>query len=82
MDKVYGIYNIKAKCFQFGIKEPSKKRARNKLFKKIGKDAMKMRFVVREIKENTQLKMQEKRNYRKVYSKYVCIRFIVICAKI
>lgn len=51
MDKVYGIYNTKAKCFQFGIKEPSKRKAMKRLFEKIGNDARKWRFEVREIKE-------------------------------
>ena len=49
-EKHYGIYNIKAKEFQFGINEPSKNKARQKLFDKIGNDARKYRFEVREIK--------------------------------
>lgn len=48
--KYYGIYNKSKKEFQFGIKEPSKNKARQKLFDKIGKDAYKWRFEVREIK--------------------------------
>jgi hypothetical protein len=48
--KVYGIYNTRAKAFQFGIKEPSKKKARQRLFDKIGNDARKWRFEVREIR--------------------------------
>ena len=50
MGKMYGIYNTRAKEFQFGIKEPSKNKARQKLFSKIGNDARKWRFEVREIK--------------------------------
>lgn len=50
-DKTYGIYNTIKKEFQFGIKEPSKSKAWNKLFQKIGDDARKWRFEVREIKE-------------------------------
>lgn len=50
MGKMYGIYNIRAKKFQFGIKEPSKRKARQKLFNKIGNDARKWRFEVRELK--------------------------------
>ncbi len=50
MDKMYGIYNIRAKKFQFGIKEPSKRKAKQKLFDKIGNDARKWRFEVKEIK--------------------------------
>ena len=38
------------KEFQFGIKEPSKRKARQKLFNKIGNDARKWRFEIREIK--------------------------------
>lgn len=49
-EKHYGIYNTKAKEFQFGINEPSKNKARQKLFDKIGNDARKYRFEVREIK--------------------------------
>lgn len=51
MNKMYGIYNKRMKCFQFGIKEPSKNKARQRLFDKIGDDARKWRFEVREIKE-------------------------------
>ena len=43
----YGIYNTMSKEFQFGINEPSKQEARNKLFKKIGKASYKWRFEVR-----------------------------------
>lgn len=50
MGKMYGIYNTRTKEFQFGIKEPSKNKARQKLFSKIGNDARKWRFEVREIK--------------------------------
>lgn len=50
MSKMYGIYNTRTKEFQFGIKEPSKNKARQKLFNKIGNDARKWRFEVREIK--------------------------------
>lgn len=50
MDKVYGIYNLRKKEFQFGIKEPSKRKAIKRLFDKIGNDARKYRFEVREIK--------------------------------
>ena len=48
--KVYGIYNTRAKEFQFGIRETSKRKAMQKLFDKIGNDARKWRFEVREIK--------------------------------
>lgn len=51
MAKIYGIYNTVTKEFQFGIKEPSKRKAWKKLFEKIGNDARKWRFVVKEIKE-------------------------------
>ena len=50
IDKYYGIWNMKRKEFQFGICEPSKRKARNKLFNKIGNDAYKMRFVIKEMK--------------------------------
>lgn len=46
---MYGVYNRMKKEFQFGICEPSKKKAKNKLFQKIGKDAYKWRFEVRKI---------------------------------
>lgn len=49
---VYGIYNTRAKKFQFGIRETSKRKAWNKLFALIGNDARKWRFEVREIKED------------------------------
>ena len=50
---LYGIYNTKAKKYQFGIQEPSKKKARESLFKKIGNDARKWKFEVRAIKNIT-----------------------------
>lgn len=50
-EKMYGIYNTMKKEFQFGIKEPSKSKAWKALFNKIGNDARKWRFEVREIKE-------------------------------
>lgn len=49
---MYGIYNTRAKEFQFGIKETSKRKARNKLFALIGDDARKWKFEVRKIKED------------------------------
>lgn len=48
--KMYGVWNIQKKEFQFGIEEPSKTRAMKRLFKKIGNDARKWRFDIREIK--------------------------------
>lgn len=45
----YGIWNSVKKEFQFGIDEPSKKKAIEKLFHKIGNDARKWRFEVRRI---------------------------------
>ena len=47
---MYGIYNIKKKEFQFGICEPSKRKAEKKLFEKIGSDAYKWRFQIKELK--------------------------------
>lgn len=40
----WGIYNTMQKQFQFGIDEPSRSKANNKLLKKIGYDAYKWRF--------------------------------------
>lgn len=54
MSKIYGIYNTKQKVFQFGIREPSKNKARQKLFDKIGNDARKWRFKIKEIKGGTE----------------------------
>lgn len=45
----WGIYNTMQKEFQFGIDEPSKRRASNKLFRKIGYDAYKWRFEARKL---------------------------------
>ena len=50
MTKYYGVYNIHKKEFQFGIWEPSKRKAANALFKKIGKDAYKWGFEIKELK--------------------------------
>lgn len=49
---MFGVYNMRKKEFQFGIAEPSKKKARQKLFDKIGKDAYKWRFEIKKIPEN------------------------------
>lgn len=48
--KRYGVWNTKKKEFQFGICEPSKTKARKRLFEKIGKDAYKYRFQIKELK--------------------------------
>lgn len=48
--KRWGIYNTRAKEFQFGICETSKTKAEKKLFQKIGRDAYKWRFVIKELK--------------------------------
>lgn len=47
----YGIWNTRTKKFQFGIRESSKTKARKALYEKIGKDAYKWRFVVKEVEE-------------------------------
>lgn len=54
--KKYGIYNTKAKCFQFKIAEDSPMLAEARLFYLIGDDARKYRFEARalEVKENEQ----------------------------
>lgn len=49
---MYGIYNTCKKEFQFGIKEPTKRKAEQKLFEKIGRDTWKWRFVAKKIKED------------------------------
>ena len=50
MTKYYGVYNIHKKEFQFGICEPSKRKATDALFKKIGKDSYKWKFEIKELK--------------------------------
>lgn len=50
---MYGIWNDWKKEFQFGIREPTKAKASKKLFKRIGKDAYKWRFEIREIKNTS-----------------------------
>jgi len=49
---MYGIYNAAKKEFQFGICEPTIRKAHNKLSKKIGKDAYKWRFEVKVLPED------------------------------
>lgn len=53
MTTKYGIYNTVTKEFQFGICEDTKKKAYDRLFRKIGHDAKKWRFEVRRIPEVT-----------------------------
>ena len=43
----YGVYNLSAKCFQFGICEDTPMLAQARLFQKIGDDAHKWRFEPR-----------------------------------
>lgn len=50
MDKKFGIWSAVSKKFCFGISQPTKKLARRALIKKIGHDALKYRFSVKEIK--------------------------------
>ena len=45
----WGIYNTFKKEFQFGICEDSPKLAKDRLFRKIGNNARKWRFVVKSI---------------------------------
>lgn len=56
--KKYGIWNVSAKCFQFGICEDTPMLAVARLYQKIGDDAKKWRFEPRmlpdEVKEATQ----------------------------
>lgn len=48
---MYGIYSNISKQFVFGIAEPTKRRAQEKLFHKIGNDAYKWRFKVKKLDE-------------------------------
>lgn len=48
--KTFGVWNKVQKQFQFGINEPTKALARKKLKEKIGFDALKYRFEVKEMK--------------------------------
>lgn len=48
--RYFGIWNARAKEFQFGIVETSARKASQKLFQKIGKDSYKWRFEVKELK--------------------------------
>jgi hypothetical protein len=57
--KMYGIWNNRKKEFQFGIKEPSKRKAWHRLFEKIGNDARKWRFEVKVISEQALKQMGE-----------------------
>ena len=57
--KMYGIWNNRKKEFQFGIKEPSKCKAWQRLFEKIGNDARKWRFEVKVISEQALKQMGE-----------------------
>lgn len=44
---VIGIWNSVRREFQFGIDEPTPKKAQQKLFEKIGYDSYKWRFEIR-----------------------------------
>lgn len=49
--KKYGIWNVSAKCWQFGICEDTPMLAEARLYQKIGDDAKKWRFEPRELPE-------------------------------
>lgn len=49
-DTYYGVYNTRKNEFQFGICEPSKRKAVKELFKKIGKDAYKQCFEIKPLR--------------------------------
>ena len=46
---MYGVYNTVSKEFQFGIRGETKEEVMKKLVDKIGKDAQKWRFEVKEL---------------------------------
>ncbi|WP_438312283.1 hypothetical protein [Sporosarcina sp. FA9] len=48
---MYGIWSSVSKQFVFGIQEPTKKRAREKLIRRIGKNSFKYRFEAKQIKD-------------------------------
>lgn len=56
---MYGIWNTARKEFQFGICEPSKRKAQEALFKKIGYDSYKWRFEPRKIIKETNIMSKE-----------------------
>ena len=45
----YGIYNVQKKCFQFGISEDTPMLAEARLFQKIGNDARKWKFEIKQL---------------------------------
>lgn len=47
--KKWGIWNATKKCWQFGICEDTPRLAEARLFQKIGEDARKWRFEVRQL---------------------------------
>lgn len=49
--KKYGIYNLSAKRFQFGICEDTPMLAEARLYQRIGDDAKKWKFEARELPE-------------------------------
>lgn len=57
---MYGIYNAIKKEFQFGISEPTKRKANKALFSKIGKDAYKWRFEVRTLPQAGETRSSQK----------------------
>lgn len=49
---MYGIYSIASRRFCFDIAEPTKRKALQSLVNKIGREAYKWRFEVRQIKND------------------------------
>lgn len=62
---MYGIYNTMKKEFQFGIREETRQKAFDRLFKRIGYDSYKWRFEVRRIKEKSMRKCSMCGSYKK-----------------
>src|SRR5690625_4706134 len=66
MKLAFGVFSKVSRKFVFGIREPSKTKARKALFNKIGNDALKWRFVVKEIKHQRRNVKMAKLNGTKV----------------
>lgn len=52
MTEKWGIWNSLKKEFQFGISEDTPRKAKKRLFQKIGKDAYKWRFEVKRMRKD------------------------------
>lgn len=71
MSEEYGIWSSWTKKWCFGISEPTKKRAWQALYNRIGKDAYKWRFEIKKIKPKPKVKKEKCKMANEINTKVI-----------